>query len=243
MDALKDTILNKAILHEAIESQGMKTNPKLGPKPKPNDKPGKMPTNLESTGETTSNSPTGLGESVGSKSSHGDINPPKYDAVGQPMGSGPPLEGDLTCLDDKWWRVQILFAHLNQIGVDTPHTRVFLFCLFFPRQAKCLMSSTTGLEVYVCHFNISFKVPSDMFCMLTKGNCLEQDSMELSIDNEWALYGAKVDACNPLGVSYQHKDSMAGALHGQATKPEVKADNTGQTEAQLQQTKDFLREM
>ena len=36
---------------------------------------------------------------------------------------------------------------------------------------------------------------------------------------------------------------MAGALHGQATKPEAKADDTGQTDAQLQQTKVFLREM
>ena len=32
-------------------------------------------------------------------------------------------------------------------------------------------------------------------------------------------------------------------MHGQDIKPEAKADNTGQTEAQLQQTKDFLREM
>ena len=105
------------------------------------------------------------------------------------------------------------------------------------------MPGTTGLEIYLCHFNISFEVPSDVFCMLTEGDCPERDSMELFIDGEWALYGAEIEACDPSGVSYQHKDSMAGALHGQDTMPEAKADNTGQTEAQLQQTKDFLREM
>ena len=105
--------------------------------------------------------------------------------------SGAPLDGDFTCLEDKWWRVWISSTrlNLNQIGVDTPHTGVFLFCLFFPGQAKRLMPGKAGLEVYSCHFDISFEVPSDMFCLLAEGDRPERESMELFIDGEWALYG------------------------------------------------------
>ena len=243
VEALEDAMVDEATLREATEAQVVQPDPKLGPKPKPNEKPGKAPANLGSTGETASNSPAGSGGSIGSRSSRGDIKPPAYDAAGQQVGSGAPLEGDFNCLDDKWWRVWISSTRLNQIGVETLHTGVFLFCLFFTGQAKRLMPGTAGLKVYSCHFDISFEVPSDMFCVLTEGDRPERDSMELFIDGEWSLYGAEMEPCDPSGVSYQHKDSMAGALHGQDTKPETKADKTGQTEAQLQQTKEFLREM
>ena len=81
--------------------------------------------------------------------------------------------------------------------------------------------------------------------MLTEGDRPERDSMEMSIDGQWALYGTEVEACDLLGVSYHYTEysSIAGALHGNAGKPKARANNTGQTEAQLRQTKDFLREM
>ena len=157
--------------------------------------------------------------------------------------SGAPLDGEFTCLKDKWWRVWISSTRLNQIGVDTPHTGMFLFCMFFPGQAKRFMPGTSGLEVYSCHFDMSFEIPAGMFCLLTEGDRPERDSLELFIDGEWALYGTEVEACDPSGLSYKHETSMAGALHGQDSQPESKPDKTGQTEAQVKQTKEFLREM
>ena len=244
-EALENSMVDKASLLEAAEAQVEQPDPKLGSKPKPNKKPGKAPVDLGSTGETASNSPAASGESLGSRSSRGDTKPPPHDAAGQEVGSGAPLDGEFTCLEDRWWRVWISSTRLNQIGVHTPHTGVFLFCLFFefPGQAKRLMPGKPGLEVYSCHFDISFEIPSDMFCMLTEGDRPERDSLELFIDGEWALYGTEVEACDPSGVSYQHKASMAGALHGQDTQPEARTNKTGQTEAQVKQTKEFLREM
>lgn len=101
-----------------------------------------------------------------------------------------------------------------------------------------MLPTANGLEVYSCHFNISFEIPSDnvMFYVLTEGDRPERESLELFIDGEWALYRTNQEGCD----AYLHQESIAGALHGKPGKDEDKVDRTGQTEVQRQQTKDFL---